>query len=97
MADKISADDKSKIEAAISKLKETAKGDDIAAIKADTEALQQAFYAVSEQMYKNANPDGAAQAGAAGASDNAGGASGNGQYYDADYKVVDDDDQKNNQ
>ncbi len=97
MADKISADDKSKIEAAISKLKETAKGDDIAAIKADTEALQQAFYAVSEQMYKNANPDGAAQAGAAGASDNAGGASSNGQYYDADYKVVDDDDQKNNQ
>ena len=95
MADKISADDKSKIEAAISKLKETAKGDDIAAIKADTEALQQAFYAVSEQMYKNVNPDGAAQAGAGAAGDGA--AQNGGQYYDADYKVVDDDDQKNNQ
>ena len=64
MADKISADDKNKIETALNKLKETVKGDDIAAIKTDTEALQQAFYAVSEQMYKNVNPDGAAQAGA---------------------------------
>ena len=42
MADKISADDKNKIETALNKLKETVKGDDIAAIKTDTEALQQA-------------------------------------------------------
>ena len=96
MGDKISAEDKSKIETALNKLKETVKGDDTAAIKADTEALQQAFYAVSEQMYKNVNPDGAAQAGAAGAGD-AGSGAANGQYYDADYKVVDDDEQKNNQ
>ena len=99
MADKISAEDKNKIETALNKLKETAKGDDIAAIKADTEALQQAFFAVSEQMYKNANPNGAAQAGpgaAAGDANAQGGAAG-GQYYDADYKVVDDDENKNNQ
>ena len=100
MADKISADDKSKIETALNKLKETVKGDDIAAIKADTEALQQAFFAVSEQMYKNVNPDGAAQAGGAGCdscgNDCGSGAAG-GQYYDADYKVVDDDENKNNQ
>ena len=99
MADKISAEDKNKIETALNKLKETAKGDDIAAIKADTEALQQAFFAVSEQMYKNANPNGAAQAGpgAAAGDANAQGDAAGGQYYDADYKVVDDDENKNNQ
>ncbi len=95
MADKISADDKNKIETALNKLKETVKGDDIAAIKADTEALQQAFYAVSEQMYKNVNPDGAEQAGAGAAGEGA--AQNGGQYYDADYKVVDEDENKNNQ
>ena len=95
MADKISADDKNKIETALNKLKETVKGDDIAAIKTDTEALQQAFYAVSEQMYKNVNPDGAAQAGAGAAGDGA--AQNGGQYYDADYKVVDEEENKNNQ
>ena len=95
MADKISADDKNKIETALNKLKETVKGDDIAAIKTDTEALQQAFYAVSEQMYKNVNPDGAAQAGAGAAGDGA--AQNGGQYYDADYMVVDEDENKNNQ
>ena len=63
------------------------------AIKADTEALQQAFFAVSEQMYKNVNPDGAAQAGAAGDAGAQGGAA-DGQYYDADYKVVDEDENK---
>ncbi len=98
MADKISAEDKSKIETALNKLKETVKGDDINAIKADTEALQQAFYAVSEQMYKNANPEGAAQAGAdAGTAAGDANAQNGGQYYDADYKVVDDDENKNNQ
>ena len=95
MADKISADDKTKIETALNKLKETVKGDDIAAIKADTEALQQAFYAVSEQMYKNVNPEGAAQAGAQAGAADTNGAAGGQQYYDADYKVVDDDDKKN--
>ena len=95
MAYKISADDKNKIETALNKLKETVKGDDIAAIKADTEALQQAFYAVSEQMYKNVNPDGAEQAGAGAAGEGA--AQHGGQYYDADYKVVDEDENKNNQ
>ncbi len=93
MGDKVSAEDKSKIETALNKLKETVKGDDVEAIKADTEALQQAFFAVSEQMYKNANPEGAAQAGAAGDAGAQGGAA-DGQYYDADYKVVDEDENK---
>ena len=99
MADKISADDKNKIETALNKLKETVKGEDTAAIKADTEALQQAFFAVSEQMYKNVNPDGAAQAGAGcdSCGNDCGSGAAGGQYYDADYKVVDEDENKNNQ
>ena len=94
MADKIGADDKSKIETALNKLKETMKGDDIEAIKADTEALQQVFFAVSEQLYKNAAPEqDAQQAPGADAGAQQGGAA-DGQYYDADYKVVDDDQNK---
>ncbi len=87
MGDKIPADDKGKVQGALDKLKETLKGQDTAAIKADTEALQQAFYAVSEKLYQQANPQGAQPGGDSGASQE-------GQYYDADYKVVDDDDQK---
>jgi len=87
MGDKIPADDKGRVQGALDKLKESLKGTDIAAIKADTEALQQAFYAVSEKLYQQANPQGAQPGGD-------GGASQEGQYYDADYKVVDDDDQK---
>ncbi|MCX4370441.1 MAG: molecular chaperone DnaK [Dysosmobacter sp.] len=87
MGDKIPADDKGKVQGALDKLKETLKGQDTAAIKADTEALQQAFYAVSEKLYQQANPQGAQPGGEAGGTQE-------GQYYDADYKVVDDDDQK---
>ena len=95
MGDKIPADDKSKVQGGIDKLKETLKGTDVAAIKAATEELTQAFYAVSEKLYAQANPQGAQ--GAQGGAQDAGAAGGSqGQYYDADYKVVDDDD-KNKQ
>ena len=89
MGDKIPADDKSKVQSGIDKLKESLKGEDTAAIKAATEELQQAFYAVSEKLYQQA---GGQQAGP----DMGGQASGGDgqQYYDADYKVVDDDDKK---
>ena len=87
MGDKIPADDKAKVQAGIDKLKETLKGQDTAAIKAATDELTQAFYAVSEKLYQQANPqDAGAQPGPdAGAQ---------GQYYDADYKVVDEDENK---
>ncbi len=47
----------------IDKLKETLKGTDTAAIKAATDELTQAFYAVSEKLYQQANPQGGAQPG----------------------------------
>ncbi len=90
MGDKIPEGDKASVQSAIDKLKETLKGEDTAAIKADTEALQQAFYAVSEKLYQQA---GGPQAGPdMGAQPDGGQADGQ-QYYDADYKVVDEDDQ----
>ena len=95
MGDKIPADDKNKVQAGIDKLKEALKGTDTAAIKAATDALTQDFYAVSEKLYQQANPQGAqggAQTGPDMGGQQAGGAQ-DGQYYDADYKVVDDDDQ----
>ena len=91
MGDKIDANDKQSIQSGIDNLKEKLKGTDTAAIKAATDELTKAFYAVSEKLYQQANPNGDAGAGfnggAAGDAGNAGGQ----EYYDADYKVVDDD------
>ena len=56
LGDKVDANDKASIESAVNDLKEKNKGSDIAAIKASTEALQKAFYAVSEKLYQNAAP-----------------------------------------
>ena len=63
IGDKISADDKSKIEAALNELKEALKSDNIDNIKAKAEALKQASYKMAEELYKAQ----AAQQGAAGA------------------------------
>ena len=91
MGDKIPEGDKAGVQSAIDKLKETLKGEDTAAIKADTEALQQAFFAVSEKLYQQA---GGPQAGPGpDMGGQPGGEAGGQQFYDADYKVVDEDDQ----
>ena len=63
LGDKISADEKASIQTAVDKLKELNKGTDVEAIKAATEELTQLFYAVSEKLYQQANPQGGAQAG----------------------------------
>ena len=90
VGDKVDAADKSEVEAAISKLRETVAGGNTDAIKADTEALEKAFYALSEKLYKASGAD-AGAAGGAGFDPNAGaggqGASGDGQtYYNADFE-----------
>ena len=79
LGDKVTADEKASVESAIAKLKETVKTDDTAAIKADTEALEKAFYALSEKLYAQS---GAAQQGA----DPNAGQGGDGTYYNADYE-----------
>ena len=94
LGDKITDSDKAPIQAAIEKLKELNKGNDVAAIKAATDEVQKAFYAVSEKLYKNAAPQGDPNA-AAGAGQNYGapgngGNSGDDGVVDADFEEVKD-------
>jgi len=75
---KIPESELTEVKAAIETLKETVKGNDTEAIKADTEKLEKAFYAVSEKLYaaqggQNPGADAGAQQGADG-------------YYNADFE-----------
>ena len=54
LGDKVTEDEKKPVLDAIAKLKETVKTNDTEAIKADTEALEKSFYAISEKLYKAA-------------------------------------------
>jgi molecular chaperone DnaK len=51
LGDKVPAGDRQKIEAKVAELREALKGDDLASIKRLTEEVQQASYALSQQMY----------------------------------------------
>ena len=92
LGDKVSASDKADVEQKLAALKTALSGTDTEAIRSATEALTQAFYAVSEKMYQQANPQGGAgfdpNAQAGGPQQ---GGPGGQTYYDADYEVVDDD------
>ena len=95
LGDKISGEEKAKVETEIDNTKKALETNDTEKIKEATEKLTKVFYDMSEQLYKNANPNGAqgvdpnAAAGADNGSDaNNGGDNGN--VYDADYKVEDD-------
>ena len=101
LGDKLDANEKAEVDAPLQKLKTALAGTDTAAIKAATEELTQAFYKISEKLYAQAGAEGAA--GAAGCGDpncdgncgaNGSAQADGGQYYDADYSVVDDDDKK---
>jgi molecular chaperone DnaK len=63
IGDKASESDKESVRAAIDKLKETMKGSDTEAIKADTEALEKAFYPIAEKLYQQQQAAGGAEGG----------------------------------
>ncbi|MBQ7626780.1 MAG: molecular chaperone DnaK, partial [Rhodocyclaceae bacterium] len=65
--DKISGDEKAKIEAAIAEAEEAMKGNDRAQIAAKTDALAAASQKLGEQMYSQAQAEAAASGGATGA------------------------------
>ena len=92
VGDKVPESEKEPIKAGIEKLKETLKGEDTDAIKAATEELTQLFYKMSEKLYQQQAPQGDPNMGG---QQPGGDPNGGQQYYDADYKVVDDDDQNN--
>ncbi len=92
LGDKIPADKKAPIEAALGKLKEAHKSQNLDAIDAAMKELNDAFHAASQDMYNAANAQGGAQAdpncgaggcGAQGGSQNAGD-----NVQDADFEEV---------
>ena len=96
MGDKLDAEDKQKIDEALAKVKTAMAGTDTQAIKDAVSELEKAFYAASEKLYSQVTPppDGAGGPGGPGGPggyESPDGAEGAGEYYDADYEVIDDD------
>ena len=91
LGDKISAEEKAKVETEIDNTKKALETNDTEKIKEATEKLTKVFYEMSEQLYKNANPNGA-QGADANASQEGPKTDENGNVYDADYKVENGDD-----
>jgi molecular chaperone DnaK len=82
--DKVTADEKVEIEAAIADLESVVKGDDKEAIEAKTEALMKASHKVAEKMYaEQAAPEAGAQAQGADSKDD-------GNVVDAEFTEVKD-------
>ena len=97
LGDKISGEEKAKVEEEIANVKKALEGTDVEAIKQATEKLTTAFYAISEKLYSQAQAQANAANGAnAGTDANAAGPNvdENGNVYDADYKVEDNGDNK---
>ena len=92
LGDKISGEEKAKVETEIDNVKKALETNNTETIKEATEKLTQVFYQISEKLYKaNAAAQGATgAAGAEGAETNTEGNANNGNVYDADYKVEDD-------
>ncbi len=97
--DKVSADDKAKIEAACKELKDALTGDNTEDIKAKTEALKQASYKMAEEMYKSQGANAASGANTSGSADASSGADkassdnskfDKGSADDVEYEVHDD-------
>jgi molecular chaperone DnaK len=87
--DKISAEEKGKVEAALNDLRDALKGDDQTRIQRAIDAVQQASYKLSEEMYKaTAGAPAGEAAGAAGGpgSQPGGQAKAGDDVIDADYK-----------
>jgi molecular chaperone DnaK len=85
LGDKAPADTKAAAEEAIAEAKTALEGTDIEAIKAATEKLQQAGYKLAEVVYSAQQAEGASADAGAAASDDT---------IEADYEVVDDDQNK---
>ena len=90
MGDKLEPGDKQQIEDLMAKVKTALSGTDIDAINQSADELEKAFFAISEKLYAQSAPPPSGD-GAPG-----GDPGGDGEYYDADYEVVEDDDGENN-
>ena len=87
VGDKLPAEDKAKVQAALDRLKEALKGTDVNAIKDATEAVNREFAEVGSKLYNQAGPGPDMGGGFTGGQPQ-GGTDG---VVDADYEVIDDD------
>jgi molecular chaperone DnaK len=106
LGDKVSAADKQAIDAAVAEVKKALEGADLDLIRQKTEALKQASYKITEELYKQAGAQAQGGQGGAGPAPGAegfdpnqssgpsGGPGASGGAEDVDYKVVDDEDKK---
>ncbi len=90
LGDKIPADKKAPIEAALQKLKDAHKAQDLAGIDAASAELQTAFQAASAEMYAQTGAQGGAQAGpnAGQANNNQNAGNNKDNVQDADFEEV---------
>ena len=86
LGDKIDAADKADVQAKVDALKEALKGTDLEAIKSRQDELQKKFYEVSSKVYQQTQAAGQAAGGAEAPHDD--------NVVDADYKEVDEDQNK---
>jgi len=92
LGEKVTQQERASVEAAVSDLEAANKTDNIDDIKAKMDALMKAMGPISQRVYQEASQQGAQQGPAqdAGTQQQASGGSNNGDYVDADYKIVDD-------
>ena len=88
MGDKVDADTKGNIESAISDLKKSLETDDTAEIKAKTESLLTASHKLAEAVYQQAQSSSSGGASDAGESDE------DEVVEDADFEIIDDEEEK---
>jgi len=96
LGDKVDAETKGKVEAAIEPLKKAMEGDDVAEIKRLSEELMQASHKLAEAMYQKASQTDQQQAGAdaAGGPEQPGPSASDEDVVDADFEEVKDDEKK---
>ena len=91
LGEKVTQQERASVEAAVSDLEAANKGDDAGAIKSKIDALMKAMEPISQRIYSEASK----QQGQGSAGNSSGQASQespkNGDYMDADFKIVDDD------
>ena len=90
LGDKISGEEKAKVESEIENVKKALEGSNIESIKDATEKLTKVFYELSEKLYSAQAAAGQATEAAADS-----GEAKEGTVYDADYKVEDDNNDNN--
>jgi molecular chaperone DnaK len=90
LGDKISGEEKAKVETEIEAVKKSLEGNNIEAIKEATDKLTKVFYEISEKLYSQNQANGANGANGAEAETAGTTTDENGNVYNADYKVEDD-------